>query len=311
MVSKTVSRYGSADDMAVSMCTEIFADGRVSDARGQRTYDLKGWSGVLTNPGSRIMHNPVRGLRKGYAAASVAWNLGMRDDVDSICRWNPNGRRISDDGETFFGANYGQRMMPYLREALQLLSADPGTRRAWVPIWTPQDLWDGDVEVPDDDDVYSREGKDVPCTLGFGLSLDVAPDRPAILDMEVVMRSQAAWGVFPYDLYLFSVLQELCANELSAITGDLAWHCLSAHIYERELEWVTQGMKAAEDLTLGPPMEAIPVTLGEALVQYPRVFDDLLRDRVEALRVYGAQADPVIGQMLDNAHEIESATVNA
>jgi len=277
--------YGSADEMHRAMLTEILWRGQKSNARnGKETLDIDGgWKGTLSNPRRRFVSCPVRGLREGYPAASVAYNLARRNDVESICKFNPMGKKISDDGVTFYGANYGMRMMPALEEAIHLLKDFDGTRRAWVPIWKESDIMSG----------YSREGKDVPCTIGFGLRLWEMGSENSVLSMSVAMRSQSAWGVFPYDLYLFSVLQELIANELGAKLGQLHWDCVvSAHVFSEEIPKITEALKSSKqpDTPVDIPIKH---TLSEAVQIYPGVYDALLRGETVA-----STSDPVLAQMI-------------
>src|SRR6476469_3394817 len=121
--------YNDADAMLAGIIADVYNCGIKGEARGRKFLEYPCWSGTLVNPRARVVQNEVRQLRPGYNAASVAWNLAQRDDVDSICWWNEKGRAISDDGKTFHGANYGQRMIDELREAIELIRLDPGTRR--------------------------------------------------------------------------------------------------------------------------------------------------------------------------------------
>lgn len=228
---------GGVDEMLHAMLHDCETMGDEASPRGYGTRELLGWSAVLLNPRDRLSQNKARDLRVGYAAAHVAWNLRQGND-DSILFWNPNGRWIQHEDLTFYGANYGQRIWHYLHEAMHLLQEDTATRRAWVPIWKPEDMIDRFNQS-----FYSRKGKDVPCTLGFGLR-----NVQGSLDMEVVMRSQSI-GVAAYDLFLFTTLQELVANTLDLDLGVLRYHALSLHYYlnepqrMEELQWYRDNLE--------------------------------------------------------------------
>jgi thymidylate synthase len=286
--------------MVADMCMNVVTLGRPRGARGKGSRDLNGFTGVLLDPRARIVHNPAREIRPGYPEAWVAWNLGKRRDVESICWWNPNGRKISDDGLTFHGANYGQRHMGQLWEAIHLLKEDPDTRRAFCGIWHQSDL----VRVNpgfEGTSFYSREGKDVPCTIGFGLS--IADD---LLHMEVIMRSQSAWAVFPYDLYYFTVLQELIANEMELGLGYTTWHCISLHVYDSEIPWLANGLDAYETQTWDrSPMPRIPATLGEAQVSYPAAMDGFSADHT--FTPQGLTSDPILVRMAKGSRVIHDS----
>lgn len=310
--------YRSADEMLYAITSWCLGSQESTVARGRERLGGGPWLGTLEEPRARLVANPVRGIREGYPAASVAWNLGLRDDVDSICWWNPHGVKISDDGETFYGANYGQRFMPYLEEAMRLIRDDPGTTRAWVPVWRPEDMIDHTFpemyagSPPRRSTYYSRDGKDVPCTLGFGLHVRQFFGS-SLLDMEVVMRSQSAWAVFPYDLYLFTVLQELIANELGLGLGVTHWMAVNAHVYVTEEHWAKRGVKAyEEDREAGGEWEArvhgpISLTLGEAMVAYPEMMDKFHRDDSG----FEIPDDPVIREMERGAALVRHADVES
>lgn len=247
--------------MYVDMINDVLNYGEVSSPRGNATVEVFTWSGVLTNPRARIVANPARELRLGYAAASVAWNLAQRDDQD-ILWWNPMGKFVLDNSDgRFYGANYGQRIWPYLMEAIELLKLDADTRRAWVPVWQPRDLVQLHGALPEPYGFYSREGNDVPCTLGFQLRIE----RES-LNMQVVMRSQSL-GVFAYDVFFFTVLQELLANTLQLELGETWWVCNSLHFYEKER------IRRLEELLYKPPhdsgvMQPLHYDLDTAAIQY-------------------------------------------
>src|SRR4051812_47707976 len=97
------------DALFVHTLTDCLATGDAISPRGMECKEINNYIAKLTDPRARLLKNDARRLREGYAAASVCWNLGERNDVDTICWWNPNGKMISDDGTTFYGANYGQR----------------------------------------------------------------------------------------------------------------------------------------------------------------------------------------------------------
>lgn len=288
MAVRPVRRYPSADLMLHSALRDVMDGGHERGPRGHDTIELFGWQGSLMDPRRRLVRNPDRDLRLGYAAAHVAWNLAKRDDVESICWWNPNGRFISDDGVRFHGANYGERWDGYLQEAMRLVSQD-GTRRAWVPIWHPDDLvkrrmidsydmFDAPLET-----FYSRDGKDVPCTLGFDLQR-----HDGKLTMQVVMRSQSL-TIMPYDVFLFATMQELVANTLGLELGELQWTALSLHAYfrrehavhESTLAWYERALSGskrdASDFRLvTTTMDPLGLTLDEAAQRWPQ-FEERVR----------------------------------
>lgn len=99
---------------------------------------------------------------------------------------------------------------------ISILRNDPSTRRAVIQFFNQDDLSDK---------------KDVPCYNHLQFFL-----RNGLLHCHVVMRSQSALMVLPYDFYLFSMLHEVFAVRLSVKLGRLYYTCNSIHIYEDEME---------------------------------------------------------------------------
>jgi thymidylate synthase-like protein len=208
-------------------------------ARGYKAREILGWQATLTDVRSRLCINPVRDLRMGYCAAKVAWDLMELDDPEPLLFWNPNGRWYIDEVTTlapqpiggvrfpvnkrvFYGESYGQRLLPQLRYNMEMLKSDRSTRRAMGLVWKPSDS------------EASSRMKNVPCCIGMRLIL-----KDDHLESQVVMRSNSV-GVLPYDVFLFSTLHELIANELGADCGPMHWIALSMHVYEKEVEQRTR-----------------------------------------------------------------------
>ena len=272
--------YDSATLAFFDVVAEVYSSGRRNMARGMTNIESTSKTFVLSDPRNRVIDLPSRPIRHAYNAASVCYNMALRDDVASICRWNPNGNRISDDGTTFYGANYGQRWDSYVEEAMYILSKDPDSRRAFVPIWAPKDL-------VDDSNKYSREGKDVPCTIGFALRI-----IDGALVMQTIMRSQSIVGVMCYDVFLFTALQEMIAKEMNLQLGWYEHHMMSAHIYDRELDIVENVL--AEGQPKEPmPMPPLRYSYSAAKSIYPLAYNAMLNDGVDEL-TDEMMSDPII-----------------
>lgn len=283
--------HGSADQLVAAAISATIGSYRNSDPRGHGTREVLNWTGVLTDVRKRMTMNPERDLRHGYAAAKVCWDLGERDDPESIVWWNPAGKwyidqvPVRDQTElvpVFWGESYGKRFMPHLKEQLTMVRQDPETRRAWVPIWNPDDV---SYAVASRDkltgaNLISLQNptlsyKNIPCCLGFGMRLKPGQGTELWeLDIQVVMRSQSV-GVLPYDVFLFATLLELIANELEVQPGHLIWHALSLHVYNSEIERRRKELtrwQMHRDWT-PEPMPALPFTLREAQHYLPRAMD--------------------------------------
>lgn len=289
-----MAEYDSIDQAFVETLELIKNKGNVTKPRNMETLEVTNVGFSIVDPRRRLLQNKARAIKTHYAAANVAWNICQRNDVESICFWNENGRRISDDGATFHGANYGSRWELYLPEVITLLEMDPDTRRAWCPIWMPSDLVSGgdSTSLGSPIDFYSRDGKDVPCTIGFGIRIVGNYDH-RLLEMDVVMRSQSVCGVLPYDVFLFTTLQELIANELNVGLGKYNHFMLSAHYYTREQDMVDACIEETPNLADSTPrMRELSYSLDEAYGRLAKPFEDMVEG--EAVHV---DDDPLLELM--------------
>lgn len=225
----------TADEGLVGMIENVLENGHRICPRGAETVEVTNLKLTLANPRARVVANPMRDVQEHYMAAKVVWDLAERSDVASIGFWNSYASKFSDDGTTVQGENYGQRWSPYMRFALELLHQDRDSRRAWIPVWHGRDLASKNGLAGARSRGPSFDSKNVPCCIGFGLR--IIDDR---LVMQTVMRSQSVVGVFPYDVFLFTYFQELLANELEVELGRYEHVMLSAHIYERELDFANK-----------------------------------------------------------------------
>jgi hypothetical protein len=239
-----------ADGFVRSAYEDTLFSAQRASPRGNETREVLDWTCKLTDPRARLIANPERDLRVGYCAAKVAWDLNERDDPEPLLFWNPKGRWYIDDGR-FYGECYGKRFMPSLRNAIKMLVLDRESRRATVPIWHP------------DDAHAALTKKNVPCADSF--QLRIIDDK---LIMQVTMRSSSI-GVLPYDLFLFSTIHELCANELDAGLGPLTWHARSCHTYESEIDRRMRELLWWRSNRSRPvPMAPVPYTLAQAALRW-------------------------------------------
>ncbi|MBA5248668.1 MAG: hypothetical protein FE834_03915 [Gammaproteobacteria bacterium] len=187
---------------------------------GERPYkEVLGYSFVLDNPRSRIVTSYHRKASLGFAIANSLWVLNARSDVKSISFYNKLGKAFSDNGK-YYESAFGKRIFTDYNSwnyAKALLQSDTNTRRALIPIFLPKDLIDRPF--------------DTPCASYIHLLI-----RDNKLDMILSMRSQSVIMVFPYDLFLFTILQEFFTLQLNVELGKLHYYCDSFHYYLNEEE---------------------------------------------------------------------------
>ncbi len=203
----------------------VARNGEQASPRGMATREVLDVNLRLTNPRARLLLTTIgsgsgRVLNPAFAAAECVWILSGSDDP-WIFDYNGRLRKYADAG-VLRGA-YGPRMRRWsgrtdqLARVVEILRADPDSRRAVIQLYDPSK--------------DSAGHKDVPCTLSFRFHL-----RRGRLDMATTMRSQDVWTGMPYDLFTFTVLHELVTGWLGAELGEYHHHVDSLHIYDRDLD---------------------------------------------------------------------------
>jgi thymidylate synthase len=190
-------------------------------SRGTRELIADGF--ILRDPRARIISSAARPFDLTFAIANVVWTLSGNNDLEMIAFYKPQGRSFSNDGFTLAGA-VGHRIFAspdgdQASAIVNRLRADPASRRTVLQVLSPSD-----IIVPP---------LDTPCSIAFEYLL-----RDGCLTGITFMRSQSVVGVLPYDLFLFTTIQETLAVALGADLG--AYHHISGslHYYEDEAESV-------------------------------------------------------------------------
>lgn len=240
----------SASELFVQACQAVLATGQPVAPRGMPTIEVLGASLTLTDPRRRLVDvPPIRVINPAFAAAEAIWILSGSDDP-WIYQYNQRLADYADNGR-LMGA-YGPRLRRWhgridqLAQVRELLTADPGTRRAVVQLFDPE--------------ADARGHKDVPCTLGYRFFL-----RDGLLHMHTTMRSQDLWLGFCYDIFTATILQELIAGWLGAPPGSYVLSVDSLHLYAHDLP------KAQRLPAVGTP--GVPMV---PLVTPWKTFDELL-----------------------------------
>jgi thymidylate synthase len=203
---------------------ELSAGETLSVGSGRRSKELLDYSFVLENPRERLVWNPKRRLSLPGAIARFVWMMAANDRLKDIeFYWGPRVSAFSDDGVLVIGSNYGQRMLnprPGINQVaaiIERLQEDVATRRAAISIYEAEDS--------------VRKSHDIPCA--FGLMFHVRTGR---LHSSVLMRSNNAFILMPYNIFEFSLLAEAVAAELKVPFGPLFYLAGSMHIYQENYE---------------------------------------------------------------------------
>ena len=128
-----------------------------------------------------------------------------------------------------FNTLYGPRIKKQLPDVINELASNPNSRRATMMILNPEDH----ALLPLDEKI------EYPCCLNSTYYI-----RDDALHAHVDMRSQNTAVVLQMDIYLHARLQTYIQNELNKNydddlkLGKFSYHMVSAHVYERDFEYV-------------------------------------------------------------------------
>jgi len=201
----------NADDLYRKALDYVLAFGETVEPRQQTTRETRSASLVLHQPERNIITIPGRKLNYHYMVAEFLAILTGQNEVAMFAPYNENVYQFSDDGIYFYGA-YGPKFVEQLQYVLAVLSNDYASRQAVINIWR---------ERP-------GPSRDVPCTLSLQYMV-----RNGCLEAFTTMRSNDLWWGFPYDLYVFTQLQNYIASMLGLKAGRYHHNVNSLHIYQR------------------------------------------------------------------------------
>jgi thymidylate synthase len=180
-----------------------------------------------------------RGRATSVGLALVEWAtlITGENDLALYKRFSPNFAKFSSDPTNFAGSYGARTAFPLHDSIIPMLRDSPRTRQAYVPITQPYDL--------------IGDSRDLPCVTSYQILLR---DR---LDMIVNVRSNDLWLGFPYDVFMFAMLQQWIAATLDVGIGWLHWNVGSLHVYDHHVPKIARltgdrGIKP-------PPMPKLPV----------------------------------------------------
>ena len=200
----------------IKICDLLSKKGREIIVRGLETKELCTVIIKIANPRTRIINNSIRKVTIPFAIGEWLWCMEGRNDLEMISYYAPSYKKYSDDGITVHGA-YGPRIVPCIKEIIEILKNDMYSRQAIIPIYNNNDV--------------NCKSKDIPCTLTMHFLV-----RDAKLNMNVYMRSNDIYLGFPYDIFNFTMLHEYIATKLGVELGDYTHIVDSMHYYIKDEE---------------------------------------------------------------------------
>jgi thymidylate synthase len=214
--------FDSIDEVQIWLLEELFSEGELITTRELNTIELCNVNFCLTNPLNRNTTLSKRNWKHALAIGEFAWHVSGSNDLDFISYYARQWKNFSNDGKSVSESCYGHKIFKkdasgqsQWNRLIKLLNKDKYSRRAVL------DFYNSGKGI----DYFAIDIACV-CTVQFLI-------RNEKLDVIVNMRSNdLIWGM-PYDIYLFSMLQEMLAIELDVELGKYFHNVGSMHIYER------------------------------------------------------------------------------
>jgi thymidylate synthase len=245
--------YKSTLKHVLTKGVEIKAETTKSIGSDRKFKEVLNYNMIIHNPVQRLITDKKRSFRLPGAIARFIWMMAANNRLADIeFYWGKSVAPFTDDGYTVPGSSYGARMfnaspgLDQIEAIIKRLKEDHSTRRAAVSIYHPIDA--------------IRDSKDIPCT--FGLFYHI---RGGKLVSTVVMRSNNAYILLPYNTFEFSLLSEIIAKEVGVEMGSMHYNALSMHIYEEHYSISEEIVNAEADLNdiSFPPMPFDPKPMDE------------------------------------------------
>lgn len=220
----------SFNDLYVKTFYEMSAKSTTSAPRGLNVYEVSPAILILKNPRDRLLQfNEMRNIKR-YCYGEALWYLSGSDSLEFISKYSKFWNKISDDGKTCNSA-YGKYIFKHLYSdgehlinqwdyVKQTLRKDSMSRQALIHIKP----------------IQTSPTKDVVCTTTLQFMI-----REGKLDLIVNMRSNDFIKGLTYDVFQFTLLQELMAVELGGIKlGRYVHIANNLHLYESDTDMVTK-----------------------------------------------------------------------
>jgi thymidylate synthase len=217
---------GNSIDDLIRVSLQKLADFGISNepTKGPNS-ELTGVLLSLSNPLHRISRTESKSTIFS-CLGELFWYLSGSEEVSHMSYYLKDYINYAENDGSVGGA-YGPRILGthnsvnQLENVISILESKPPSRQAVIQIFDKRDLVD--------------KKKDVPCTLNLQFIL-----RDLKLELIVTMRSNDVFKGLPHDIFCFTMIQELVANELSVrlstnITLGTYKHFVgSFHVYDKD-----------------------------------------------------------------------------
>lgn len=242
---ESVRAFRSLDEIQLGVLHELLERGSSVAPRSETTLELLGTSFRLTDPRARCLSPHIRRWSFQLAVAEFCWHVSGSNDLSALSHYAPIWRDFSDDLKTISGSCYGRRIFSAGPEGSQwgrvrtLLLNDPSSRRAVI-------------DVADFSSTQNLSSRDVSCAVSIQFLL-----RNGKLHCITHMRSNdVIWGL-PYDVFLFTMLQEMMSVELDVELGEYVHFAASMHLYQKHFQLARRMLEASPGICAMEPMPSL------------------------------------------------------
>jgi len=246
-----MERFDSLEEVYIKYSNDL-SEALSCAPRGMEVKELTGVGFELTNARNRLINISGRNPSMYFHIGEFLWYLRGSDKLEIIKYYSKMYPRFSDDQQVLYGA-YGKRIFASdesgksaWEHIIKLLKKDLDTRQAVLSIHEQHDLYSG--------------SKDIPCTCTIQYLL-----RQERLYCITYMRSNDLYLGLPYDVFSFTMLQEMLANELGVELGTYKHFVGSLHVYEKNYKNIEQSRKT--EISSSKPMDKMPPLKGEQKVK--------------------------------------------
>ena len=236
-----MTTYRNANQALPDLLRRVLVDGQLTDSRNGRTKELTMQQITLTDPSPAEITVPGRKVSLPAQIAETMWLLAGRNDIEWLQYYLPRAAEFSDDGKTWRGG-YGPRLRKWgwgdepnfhgvdqLAHVVDLLKADPATRRAVLNIYDPS--------------IDTQPGKDIPCNNWVHLL-----PRDGVLHAHVAIRSNdLMWGWSGINSFEWTSLLTIVAGLTGLQRGGITFSTSSLHLYEHHWDKARTILAKAQD----------------------------------------------------------------
>nr|WP_297932344.1 thymidylate synthase [uncultured Lachnoclostridium sp.] len=260
-----------------------------SKPRGMKVKECLGVAFTITNPRDRVVKNSLRKISSSFAVGEFLWYLRGSNQLDIMKYYSSMYPKFSDDQVTVHGA-YGPRIFggktSQWESIKKKLNEDSDSRQAVITIYQPMDLF--------------TSSRDIPCTCNLQYFI-----RDGKLHAITYMRSNDIYLGMPYDIFSFTLFQEMLALEMGVELGSYTHMVGSMHIYENNFsifEQLQNEFSCDSYTMMSMPKEAIEKEQIELLLQ----VESILRNNGDILTESKLQSywDPFVEVLIEKKRRI-------